>query len=201
MRTAEGQADFSERAERPEKTYLAQSEAVGGSVQTFAPIRSGQGHAFVPTLRGPVIGSIRPTTPCVQGVGSRTWGGYLLQWVKGKPAPVGVHRIAYEKAYGPIPQGMTIDHLCLNKECVEPTHLELVSQRTNILRANGTGGQNARKTHCKRDHPFDTENTRITRDLKRQCRTCLRTYHARNRERRLAYIRAYRARRKLARAA
>lgn len=60
---------------------------------------------------------------------------------------------------GSIPKGLTLDHLCRNRACVNPVHLEPVTNRVNILRGIGITAQNARKTHCKHGHPFTVENT------------------------------------------
>ena len=92
------------------------------------------------------------------------------------------HRIAYEKANGPIPAGMQIDHLCRNRACVNPSHLEAVTQRENLLRGTGTPAKNAAKTQCKHGHPFDATNTYVKPNGSRQCRACARRYqNARNR--------------------
>jgi hypothetical protein len=77
------------------------------------------------------------------------------------------HRLAWLAWVGPIYDGMTIDHLCRNRVCCNPAHLRLLSNEENG-RLNG----NAVKTHCKRGHPFDAENTRINRRGHRICRAC-----------------------------
>jgi hypothetical protein len=88
------------------------------------------------------------------------------------------HRVAYELTVGPIPAGMTLDHLCRNKGCVNPHHLEPVTNRENILRGDGETARNARKTHCKRGHEFTTENTYIVPSSGgRVCRTCRDAYN------------------------
>lgn len=72
-----------------------------------------------------------------------------------------VHRVAYEAWVGPIPDGHVIDHLCENTRCIEPTHLEAVQSGVNVLRGNGWGAKNARKTHCPHGHEYTPENTRV----------------------------------------
>lgn len=80
------------------------------------------------------------------------------------------HRIAWQWKYGFIPQGLTVDHLCRNRACVKVKHLELVTNRENVLRGNGLTARNHRATHCCRGHPFDENNTYI--DPKRGVRAC-----------------------------
>lgn len=101
---------------------------------------------------------------------ARNGAGYGKCKVDGKNACA--HRVYYELLVGPIPQGLTLDHLCRNPACVNPGHLEPVTTRENILRGVGLSAQNARKTHCKHGHPFDAKNTRITPEGFRACRAC-----------------------------
>ncbi len=84
---------------------------------------------------------------------------------------IGAHRWAYEFCVGPIPEGLTIDHLCRTPRCVRPDHLEPVTQQTNTLRGVSVVAKNAAKTHCIHGHPFDNENTCLV-TAGRQCRTC-----------------------------
>lgn len=69
------------------------------------------------------------------------------------------HRIVYEMTRGPIPQGLTLDHLCGVKACVNPEHLEPVTIRVNILRAVSPASINAAKTQCVHGHPLTPHNT------------------------------------------
>ena len=85
----------------------------------------------------------------------------------------GVHRLAFELAKGPIPKGLTIDHLCRNTLCVNPDHLEAVTQRINGMRGTSMSAQHAKKTHCPQGHPYDLFNTYRPARGGRQCRTCI----------------------------
>lgn len=77
-------------------------------------------------------------------------------------------RIAYELFVGEIPPGLVTDHICRNRGCVNPRHLEPVTGKINTNRGINA---NSRKTHCKFGHPFDEKNTRIN-GIQRQCRAC-----------------------------
>lgn len=58
------------------------------------------------------------------------------------------HRVAWELTNGSVPDGLQLDHLCRNRACVRPDHLEPVTQRENILRGTAPTAVNAVKTHC-----------------------------------------------------
>lgn len=85
------------------------------------------------------------------------------------------HRAAYEIFVGPIPEGATLDHLCRVRRCVNPEHLEPVSQRENLLRGDTITARHAAATHCPRGHEYNSENTYVQPITGgRRCRTCRR---------------------------
>ena len=81
-------------------------------------------------------------------------------------------RLIYEYYYGQISPDLTIDHLCRNRACVNPLHLEQVTSKVNTLRGEGETAINSRKTHCVKGHEFTEENTRIDKNESRICRRC-----------------------------
>lgn len=87
-----------------------------------------------------------------------------------------VHRAVYEDVVGPIPEGLELDHLCRNRSCINPDHLEPVTRLENMRRAGPTGVSrvNADKTECIRGHPLSGANLYVTPDGRRQCRICRR---------------------------
>lgn len=89
------------------------------------------------------------------------------------------HRASYEEFVGPIPEGLTIDHLCRVRHCVNPAHLEAVTHRENIMRGETRAAENAAKTVCIHGHEFTFANTYVSPDGKRACRTCQRDRRAR----------------------
>lgn len=79
-----------------------------------------------------------------------------------------VHRIAYEIAIGPIPDGLVVDHLCLVRHCVNPTHLEAVTVQENLARRDA-----ARPDYCIHGHLLDEANTYVRAGTnQRKCRAC-----------------------------
>lgn len=78
------------------------------------------------------------------------------------------HRVWYELVRGPIPQGMVLDHLCRNRSCVNPDHLEPVTTRENIVRGTGPSAENAKRDKCIKGH----NDWRIRTNGSRACREC-----------------------------
>jgi len=109
--------------------------------------------------------------PCWLWTGAVAADGYacFLRDVK-------AHRFAWELRHGPIPDGLVIDHLCRVRHCVNPAHLQPVTNAENILRGEGPPAVNARKTHCPRGHAFTESNTYRYPDGRRECSTCRRVY-------------------------
>lgn len=113
---------------------------------------------------------------CIEWTGTTNGVGYGV--VTMRDMRFYTHRLSYMEAFGPIPDGLVIDHLCRNTLCLRPDHLEAVTQRENTLR-----GITAQKESCVRGHPFDDANTYITLAGHRACRTCRRLAEQRRRAR------------------
>lgn len=110
---------------------------------------------------------------CVVSLYSCGSHGYpQIGWNDGGYQATLVHRVVWVAANGPIPPGMTVDHICRNKRCCRLDHLRLLTNLDNA-RDNGM----SRRTHCPQGHAYDEANTYIDRRGHRKCRTC-------NRERR-----------------
>lgn len=96
---------------------------------------------------------------------------------------VRAHRVSYILTRGPIPYGMTLDHLCRNTSCVNPDHLEPCSAVENRARSpHQLGAIHAAKTHCPQGHPYEGDNLRPNhlRGGNRDCSTCHRARHQRD---------------------
>ncbi len=119
---------------------------------------------------------VRKAATCWLWIGAKGGNGTYGYFWDGK-RNVYAHRYAYSRYVGPIPPGLTIDHLCRNPLCVRPSHLEAVTLAENIRRGEA-GQNNATKTHCKRGHPYDAENTYSNPSGRRECRTCKRLWEA-----------------------
>jgi len=100
-------------------------------------------------------------------------GGYGRFYFGGRMA--GAHQAAWKIFIGPIPTGLEPDHVCRIRDCANPTHLEIVTRKENVLRGAGPSAVHARQTHCRRGHEFTPENTLI-RLTGRRCRACYRQW-------------------------
>lgn len=105
-----------------------------------------------------------PATGCWNWTAYIDAGGYGRSNMPGLPELA--HRASYEAFVGPIPNGLTLDHLCQNTRCVNPDHLEPVTNAENVRRANQA------KTHCKRGHEFNEANTTVHPVRGRRCLVC-----------------------------
>lgn len=112
---------------------------------------------------------------CWAWTGAHIRGGYGQVRFDGKPQSA--HRVVYELLVGPIPNGLEIDHLCRNRSCVNPAHLEPVTHDENMARS-----ARATQTHCVHGHPLTDDN--IYQEGKaRKCRVCRKARGERFRER------------------
>lgn len=95
---------------------------------------------------------------------------------------VAAHRWSYEQVHGEIPAGLVMHHICHRRACVNPAHLEPVTNRENVLEADGITAEAARKTHCPQGHPYEGDNLYVDRSGRRHCRTCRRESDQRRRD-------------------
>lgn len=107
------------------------------------------------------------------GRGTNGYGGFnFVDPATGKHRRRLAHRAAWEILVGLIPPSLVMDHLCRNRACVNPDHLEPVTQRVNNLRGFSLSAANARKTHCKNGHPLMPGNLWKNQNGQRICRAC-----------------------------
>lgn len=125
---------------------------------------------------------------CWEWTAARYGNGYGGFRINSPRAIVYAHRVSYVIHKGLIPNGLVIDHLCRNRKCVNPNHLEAVTDHVNIVvRGTGLSAMESRQTHCKNGHPLsgDNLNQAMLKQGYRDCRTC-----------RNAWARAYKAAKK-----
>lgn len=116
---------------------------------------------------------------CWEWRGTRSPKGYGMFAVDRRAAKP-AHRFAYTEMVGAIPSGLVIDHLCRNRACCNPAHMEPVTNKENVLRGVGITAECARKTACIYGHPFTAENTVMKRHwrggMERKCIQCCRDW-------------------------
>lgn len=103
--------------------------------------------------------------------------GYGLSWDSERKIMRGAHCLVWEAVHGPVPDGLVLDHLCRVRSCVNPAHLEPVTNAENIRRGRA-GAYLRERTHCPAGHPYSGDNLLIRRGGQRGCRTCLRRQKA-----------------------
>lgn len=117
---------------------------------------------------------VNPETGCWEWVGHIVEAGYGR--VTFRKNIHYAHRVSYTRHVSPVPSYMVIDHLCRNRRCVNPAHLEAVTQKTNVIRGESPGAKAIRRTHCAVGHDFETYG--VVRAGRRVCRECRRVYSA-----------------------
>ena len=118
---------------------------------------------------------------CWEWTGTKVKGGYGVTYANRRTCLA--HRVIYEILVGPIPAGLTLDHLCRNTSCVNPDHLEPVTIRENVLRSEThLATICSKKTHCPQGHPYSVENTKWE-ERRRRCRICAKATTKRYRDR------------------
>jgi hypothetical protein len=128
-----------------------------------------------------IAASVLVGDECWNWIGERTPKGYGR--MRHGSEREYAHRVLYELLVGPIPEGSQLDHLCRNRACVRPAHLEPVTCRENLMRGQTLAAENAAKTRCPRGHPYDEVNTYVDPSGARRCRVCARNCRSARRER------------------
>lgn len=120
---------------------------------------------------------------CHIWVGTLTDDGYAV--VRKNRKKIRVHRLTYLNAVGPIPDGHVLDHLCRIRNCINPAHLEPVTNAENVRRGL-VCGRGKRLTRCRHGHAYTPENSYVCKRGKLSCRACKKDACERSKARRKA---------------
>ena len=126
-----------------------------------------------------LLSKIKKTETCWLWEGQKNVNGYGKIGIGSRTDKtnrmVYAHRLSYEIYVGPIPEYLTINHICKVRNCVNPSHLEAITLIENLKKADlgkNTGLKQRSKTHCPSSHEYDKRNVRIARDGSRKCKPC-----------------------------
>ena len=162
---------MSKNCERCGRTFMTDRKG-----RRFCTKVCGAEHRWATTLESRFWVRVDKSDSCWLWVGGRDGDGYGE--LKAGRKKIMAHRFAYEILVGPIPDSLTLDHLCRVRVCVNPDHLEPVTSVINVMRGESPWAINARKTHCVRGHLLEGSNLCERKDGRRECRTCTRQRHA-----------------------
>jgi hypothetical protein len=109
-------------------------------------------------------------TPCWIWQGFLDRNGYGIVWLNTRRRAA--HIVLYEREIGPIPVGLELDHLCRNRSCICPRHVEPVTHAENLRRGHAPNMIARRENRCSRGHLFDAKNTLIRANGRKMCRAC-----------------------------
>lgn len=118
---------------------------------------------------------VKKTNSCWDWKAGKLQGYGRFGW---KKKNMQAHRVAFIELKGPVPEGLVLDHLCRNRSCVNPSHMEAVSISENVRRGMAVTNKNRELTHCRRGHEFNSANTYLKNGW-RYCRACRREWSKR----------------------